>query len=229
MKVKIRENRGVVIFDLKGRINGIFTGCALRIHFEEVITMKRVLVLLLVLVTEVAGAEITGRTYINDAYQFQVSLPGNLNGWTITDQEPGAALVIMAGPNGEVFSVVAEDLLEPVPLKDFVDLTVFLFSILFEDWEQESRTELKIDNVEAIEVVSTVQAEGIPVRLILWFMVKGNYAYSIQGVYLGDPFPFPFGEYRSIKNTFRFLPLTSAMSVEPGGKLLTTWAAMKRR
>ena len=121
-----------------------------------------------------------------------------------------------------------ESVPEPVVLEDFVNLTLFFTAVLFNDWKQESRQALKIDGVEAIEVVYTSKSEGISVRFIQWFIIKGNTVYSMIGTALGDPFPFPFQAFRSIVNTFEFLPLTEAISVETGDKMFTTWGTLKR-
>ncbi|MCZ6677499.1 MAG: DUF1080 domain-containing protein, partial [Candidatus Poribacteria bacterium] len=168
---------------------------------------------------------ITGLTYVNDEFQFQISLPEHLDEfWLITDQEPDVALVMMEGLL-EVLLVNVEELPEPTRLEDVADASLLVLSILLEGVKEESRKNLKIDGIDAIEVIYTI--EGVTF-LIQWHIIKDNILYIMLGTSLNPP-PFPFEEFRSIVDTFRFLPLTQRVSVESSGKLVTTWAEMKKR
>ncbi len=196
---------------------------------------------------------ITDGTYVNEEYDFQISLPDDLEGWDITDQEPDVGLVVMNGPLFAYLSVSAMPLeleelaeepvgqpdlaeLQAVFLDVWVDVSLALFPFTFDDWKEESKRKMKVGDAEAYEIVATGAMEGIGMRFAIYMFVRGDFGFLIVGGALGDPFPFPLDEFRSIVSTFKFLsepgeetsPENSDIAVFPRGRLITTWGGLKQ-
>lgn len=190
----------------------------------------------LVLVAGSAQATgITGNTYVNEEYEFQLSLPSNLEKWDMTDKKPDTGLVVINGPLFGIFSVsvlpleelgeeLVVGLIQPNFLDAWVDVTLALYPFLFDDWKEESKGKIKVGGVDAYEVVGTGAIEGIEMRLAIYMFVRGDFGFIFVGTSFSDPFPSPLEEFRSIVSTFKFLP-PRAISLK--GKTVRTWGQIK--
>ncbi|HID92453.1 MAG TPA: hypothetical protein EYP60_00020 [bacterium (Candidatus Stahlbacteria)] len=185
------------------------------------------LLAVLVCVAEPAPATgIVGRTYMNEDYGFQISLPDDLTKWQITDKTGGFALVVMKGPAGARFqpnvNVLVEILPRELTSKEYFEAGVKSLRAFIKDFKEESRREVKVGDKDGYELIYTGRMFGIKFKWIQQSVVKGKYGYIITGT--GVPVNFPLQEFRSIMSTFKFL---SPSSVASSGKLFTTWAKIK--
>ena len=175
-----------------------------------------------------AATGIEGSVYTNDELGFTIGLPQELVdvGWKAFPGEPGLSYVVFEGPQIETITVYVEELLEPVPLDDFLDISLFIFPLVFDDWVAESTLLLEVNGREAYEVIYTTTIAEIDTRAVEYMFVTDTHSFTMSGLFLGDPFPFPLNEFRSILSTF---VIGAATAVEPAGSALTTWGRLRGR
>ncbi len=191
--------------------------------------MPTLLALLLLPVSH--GAMATGiadNVYTNDELDFTIGLPQELvdAGWQALPGDPGLSYVVFEGPQVETITVYVEELVEAVPLDDFLEISVFIFPLVFEEWVEESTLLIDVNGREGYEVVYTMTIAEIPTRAVEYMFVTDTHSFTMSGLFLGDPFPFPLNEFRSILGTFH---IGVPADVEPAGSALTSWGRLKAR
>ena len=184
--------------------------------------------LLLTVASRSTATGIDGAVYTNDALQFTIGLPQELAdaGWQVLPGDPGLSYVVFEGPQIETITVYVEPLLEPVPLDDFLDISLIIFPLVFEDWAAESVLLLDVNGREGYEVVYTMTVADIPTRAVEYMFVTDTHSFTMSGIFLGDPFPLPLNEFRSILGTF---VIGAPTDVDPAGSALTSWGRLKAR
>ncbi|MBT3268443.1 hypothetical protein HN371_14905 [Candidatus Poribacteria bacterium] len=193
-----------------------------------VVTLCVSLALLLGVVASGFATGIADSVYTNDEFDFSIALPSDLAdaGWRVFEGEPGVSYAVFEGPEVETITVYVEELAEPVPLEAFVEISLFIFPLIFDDWLQESSLLIEVNGMEGYEVVYTTTIIGIPTRAVEYMFVTETHSFTMSGLFLGDPFPFPLNEFRSIVNTFE-LDMGPTTDVSPAGSALTQWARLK--
>ncbi|MAF11591.1 hypothetical protein CMK11_14170 [Candidatus Poribacteria bacterium] len=171
---------------------------------------------------------IADNVYTNDEFDFTIGLPAELAeaGWRVFEGEPGLSYAVFEGPEVETITVYVEELVEVVPLEAFVEISLFIFPLIFDDWLEESSLLIDVNGLLGYEVVYTTTIIGIPTRAVEYMFVTDTHSFTMSGLFLGDPFPFPLNEFRSIVNTFT-LDLGPTTDVSPAASALTQWARLK--
>ena len=169
---------------------------------------------------------ISGNVYTNDEFGFTIGLPSELvdAGWRIFDEGTGLGYVVFEGPAIETITVYVEELVEEVPLDAFLEISVFIFPLVFEEWVEESTLLIDVNGREGYELVYTALVANIPTRAVEYMFVTETHSFTMSGIFLGDPFPFPLAEFRAILGTF---VIGNATDVSPAGSALTQWATLK--
>lgn len=164
--------------------------------------------------------------YTNDEFGFTIGLPSELAdaGWRMFEGEPGVSYVVFEGPAIETITVYVEGLAEVVPLDAFLEISLFVFPLVFEDWAEESTLLIDVNGREGYELVYTASVANIATRAVEYMFVTETHSFTMSGLFLGDPFPFPLEEFRSIVGTF---VLGGVTDVSPAGSALTQWSRLK--
>ena len=152
---------------------------------------------------------ITGRIYTNREYGFQISLPAELIGWSITDDTGGMTLVIMKGlsdpPSQPSANVVVEPLSVSLTSKEYLEASVVTLKSVIKDWKEESRRTIKIGGKDGYEIIYTGKiVSDVTFKWIQQLVVKGKYGYVITGANVAEKFVEDV--FLKIMATFRFLP-----------------------
>jgi len=184
-------------------------------------------ILLLVFVSVfgvVADTGIEGRTYTNEQYFFEISLPKHgYDGWIITDDAFGISLVIISDQLGlRSLNVGVVVFPEPLSLDDYLSMSVETLKDIMPDWKEISRAEIEIDGIPASELIYSGSSFASP--LSTWihrFAVRRKFAFIITGV--STPDIFKKEVFQEIMETFEFLPMPRKRMK----KLATTWAKVK--
>ena len=156
-----------------------------------VVTLCVSLALLLGVVASGFATGIADSVYTNDEFDFSIALPSDLAdaGWRVFEGEPGVSYAVFEGPEVETITVYVEELAEPVPLEAFVEISLFIFPLIFDDWLQESSLLIEVNGMEGYEVVYTTTIIGIPTRAVEYMFVTETHSFTMSGLFLGDHGP----------------------------------------
>ena len=179
------------------------------------------------------NAKVVGRTYVNDKYGFQISLPDDLTKWSIQAREEKVSVGlttatlfnIITGPSQAVVNVCIEE--TEYSLRSYLELSITGCELLIRKWKEESIRAIAIgeEKLDAYELISTfsgiigdVETEY---RLIQWIAIRDKYAYVITGRDISKNFDIDV--FRKIMSTFKFLP----MDVSDEKLTAITWGYIK--
>ena len=216
---------------------------------KDRIALSNFLIVLLLAVTCVlsadaaSNAKIVGRTYVNNKYGFQISLPDSLAKWSLSTSEEktnidfdvSIVFHVMTGPAQEFVNVIIDGTTNS--LQNYVNRNMAGCELLIPNWKELSRRVIAIseEKVKGYELIWTFLgiAGGVETEytVIQWYTIRGEFAdvETIREKYAciitgrDTSKNFDPDVFRNIMSTFKFLPV--AVSEEKS--TATTWGYIK--